>query len=129
MHIYDFLKLYVNRFTIFGKTKIFLGNKTSHKIVGLFWKLLPIIYFYYMHWTFIIYISREKSINWTLKMKMQSHNRGEKIRMSIISLLIWWEKQCCLWWETVFLLVPTLSYKKNLLLKSENKSHWMPNTY
>ena len=33
MHIYDFLKLYVNRFTIFGKTKIFLGNKTSHKIV------------------------------------------------------------------------------------------------
>ena len=36
MHIYDFLKSYVNRFMIFGKTKIFLGNKTSHKIVGLF---------------------------------------------------------------------------------------------
>ena len=26
---YDFLKLYVNRFMIFKKTKIFLGNKIS----------------------------------------------------------------------------------------------------
>ena len=47
---YDFLKLYVNRFMIFKKTKIFLGNKISlSQNCGAFFLLLLIIYLYYMH--------------------------------------------------------------------------------
>lgn len=47
----DFFKLCVNRFMIFSKTKILLGNKIKfifHKIVGLFF-ILPIIYLYVLN--------------------------------------------------------------------------------
>lgn len=44
-----------------------------------------------------------KSISWTFKMKMKSHNRGEKIRMSFIFLLIWWKRLAeTVWRETVW---------------------------
>lgn len=51
---------------------------------------------------------QDKNQCWTFKMKMESHNRGEKIRMSFTFPLIWWERLHGLWRETIFPLVPAI---------------------